>query len=114
KVAIAFDVVNFDARVAKAAKAIEHVLHCRCFEFRMRDEVMKKIAVQIQRSRLQLGKTIEPVDHRSLASGREPDVRGADDEDLAGGDHEPSPAASRHRLPQAGEGLSIESARPAA
>src|SRR5438132_6523586 len=74
---------------------------------------VKKIAVQIQRSRLQLGKTIEPGDYRSLASGREADVRVADDEDLAGGNQGPSPAASRHPLPQAGEGLSIEIPRPA-
>ena len=52
-------------------------------ELRVRDQVVKEVAVQIQRARLQRGQAVEPGVHRLLAAVAEADVRVADDEDLS-------------------------------
>src|SRR5713226_3036471 len=50
----------------------------------MRDQVVKQVAVEIERARLQGGEAIEPGGDRLFIAVGEPDVRVADHEDLSG------------------------------
>src|SRR5438270_12646194 len=75
------------AGIAQLPEALEHRSHGRRVEHRISDQIMKEIAVEVQGPRLQRGEPGEPRDDRSLAAGRETDVRVADDEDLPSGNH---------------------------
>src|ERR1051326_6027839 len=65
----------------------------------MRDEVVKEVAVQHERSRTGRLQAIDPLDDPLLASFRQSDVRVADDDDLSRGrSHERGVYPSRVRL----------------
>src|SRR5437867_5171390 len=92
--------MHFDAGVAKLPEAIEYILYGLGVELRMGDQVVKEIAIQVKRARLQRRKALHPGDDARLAARRQTDVRVADDENLTGGNHAPSPAASRREIPR--------------
>src|SRR5205085_9706647 len=74
EIAVAFDIVNLDAGVPQTAKAIEHGADRGRVELRIGDEVVKQIAVEVERARLKAGQAVDPLDDRPLAAGRETDV----------------------------------------
>ena len=102
EIAVAFDVMHLHPRIAKPPESIEHLLHRGGVELRMGDQIVKEISVEVEGAGPQDLEAVEPGDDGALAPGGESDVRVANDEDLAGGDHAPSP-----------EGISREIPRPA-
>ena len=83
EIAIAFDVVDRDSAIAKPPESFEHLADGRREELRMRDEVVKEVAVEIERPRTASRSALQPLHDRLLAPVREADVRIADDEDLS-------------------------------
>ena len=85
EVAVPLDVVDRDAAVAQLRNFAMTFSTERGAELRMRDQVVKEVAVQIERRRLERSQAVQPVDDRLVAAFAEADVRVADDEDLIRG-----------------------------
>src|SRR5436305_3795441 len=87
KVAVPLDVVHRHAGVAQRAQAREDELHGARAELVVGDEVVKEVAVEVERARPERLEAVEPGHDRLLAAVAEADVRVADDEDLSGCGH---------------------------